>query len=421
VDKREDNLRINMSDLKKKIAIVSPSYMWFPDEQGPSRFYYISKLLAESGFDVEVITGSFEHFTKSRRNVEKILNDVYPFRVKIIETPEYQKNISLKREWSYHIFLKRLMKYLQEGQHYDLVYCSVPPNNVSAMLGEYCKKQGIPLVADIEDLWPELMKSRRHIPIFENVIYYPFHYCAEKTYKLITAAVGTSDEYANRTTKYNKRNIIKVTAYVGCDIDEFDKEVDSNIDKINKPQDEVWITYAGSIASSYDIKNLVDVGIICKDNNLANVKIKILGTGVMKDKLEQYAKEKGCSNVEFLGYIDHPKMAAYLKKSDLLVNSFAKGVSQSIVNKVGDYFAAGKPILNTLENAEFCNLVNEYQVGVNVESESPQKLYDAIIKLLNSNELIENMSINSRKLAELKFDRKVSYIEIVKLVQCLTD
>ena len=43
-----------------------------------------------------------------------------------------------------------------------------------------------------------------------------------------------------------------------------------------------------------------------------------------------------------------------------MINSFAKGAPQSIVNKIGDYLAAEKPMVNTLENEEMCKLVSDY-------------------------------------------------------------
>lgn len=88
-----------------------------------------------------------------------------------------------------------------------------------------------------------------------------------------------------------------------------------------------------------------------------------------------------CNNIEFLGYVTHPAMAAYLSKSDVTINSFAKGVAQSIVNKVGDYLAAGKPMINTLENKECCTLINDNVVGINVPAEIPNELANAINKM----------------------------------------
>ena len=127
-----------------------------------------------------------------------------------------------------------------------------------------------------------------------------------------------------------------------------------------------------------------------------------------------------CYNIEFLGYVTHPIMAAYLSKSDVTINSFARGVAQSIVNKVGDYLAAGKPMINTLENKECCALITDNAVGINVSAENPNELVNAINKMYLSKEMRMSFGNNARLLAEKRFDRKTSYMEIIDLILSLS-
>ncbi len=55
----------------KKIGIVSLGYAWLPCEAGPSRFYYIARMLSEEGYDVDLIGSSFQHFKKEPRRSEE--------------------------------------------------------------------------------------------------------------------------------------------------------------------------------------------------------------------------------------------------------------------------------------------------------------------------------------------------------------
>lgn len=142
-----------------------------------------------------------------------------------------------------------------------------------------------------------------------------------------------------------------------------------------------------------------------------------MGTGPLKEELEAFAKKMECNNVEFLGYVPYPKMAAYLSKSEILVNSFVKNAPQSIVNKIGDYLAAGKPMINTLENPIFCNLICQYDVGLNIMPENVQALYDAILDIKSNPEKMVKNAGNARFLAEKEFDRDTSYKKIVGVVE----
>ena len=404
----------------KKIGIVSIGYGWLPCESGPSRFYYISKIFAEQGYDVELITTSFQHFRKEPRDKEKILSQGYPFRITFLDAPAYQKNIDLKRIYSNLVFAKNLKKYLEESSGYDVIYCSIPSNRAAVKVAEYCKKTGTPLITDVEDLWPEAMEMVIHNGLARKLLF-PLHNDAEKVYSLTDAVIGTSEEYTARAYKYQKRNIPYKTVYVGCDMDQFDDGIKTYAPEIEKPENEKWVMYTGSIGTSYNIDNLVNAAKILADQGRKDIRFMILGTGPEKEKMEQLAKDLNISNISFLGYVAYPKMAAYLSKCDLTVNSFVKGAPQSIVNKVGDYLAAGKPMINTLESEEFMNLLNKYDFGKNVVPGNAKAFADAVIELLEDKDHYAKMSENARKLAEDAFDRKHSYLEMVHLADQLIE
>ena len=394
----------------KRIAIISSQYFWLPTEAGPTRFFSIAKEFFERGYEVEIITSSFEHHEKKQRN--KSLPT--PFKTIYLDCPSYKKNIGVGRVISNAVFSRKIRTFLNEnGKKYDAVYCSLPPNNISAVAAKYCFENNIPFIADIEDLWPEAMNMV--VPGILKFLFHSFKKDAEKTYKYVDAVVGTSEEYSLRASKYNDRSIPYKTVYVGCDISEFDKEAEENLQQVSRSDGEIWVTYAGSIGYSYAIDNIVRAAKLLQDMGEERFRFKILGSGPLKDETEQLSKDLGCNNIEFTGYLPHPLMAAYLVRSDVLINSFAKGASQSIVNKIGDYLAAGKPIVNTLENKEMQKLIHDHEVGINVHAEDPEALVKAIKKVFNN----EKMMKNSRKLAEEKFDRKTSYKEISELVSLI--
>jgi glycosyltransferase involved in cell wall biosynthesis len=400
-------------DKKKRVAIVSSQYFWLPEEAGPTRFFTIASVLKDAGFEIDVITSSFEHHDKKQR--DKTLKS--PFNMIYIDTPPYKRNFGPMRVVSNQIFTSKLKKYLhQNGKQFSAIYCSLPPNDIAAVAGEYCHKNQIPFIVDVEDLWPEAMEMVVHNSILQKLIFPKFHNDAEKAYQYADAVVGTSEDYTERACLNNHRNIPMETVYVGCDIDKFDKGVGEFYDTINKGSDDFWVTYAGSIGTSYDIKTFVLSGKKLMEK-YPNIKLKILGGGPFKDELETLSQTEHITNVEFLGYVQYPKMAAYLTKSDVVLNSFIKGAPQSIVNKVGDYLSSGRPMINTLENPVFCNLVERNKVGINIEPENVDILAQAIIDMYQNSTLRKELGQNARDLAEKRFDRKTSYQEIVRIVK----
>lgn len=61
-------------------------------------------------------------------------------------------------------------------------------------------------------------------------------------------------------------------------------------------------------------------------------------------------------------------MVGLLCSCDIAVNPIKKGSAGSIINKVGDYAAAGIPVVNTQENLEYKNILEEYNAGINVKT-----------------------------------------------------
>ena len=400
-----------------RIAIITMGVK-LNNENGYTRFRFLSEYLTEKGYHVDLITTSFQHWAKAQRDITQIKRSDYPFNLRFIEEPGYKKNIDLRRIWSHRIAAKNLRKMLKEDGDYDLIYCEIPPNDVALAAAEYAREHGIPFVADVNDLWPEAMRMVLDIPVVSDVLFYPLLRDAEKVYKLCSGVVGTSDEYADRPFKKHRRNIPKVTVYVGNELSVFDKGIADHQDEIQKAPEEFWVTYAGTIGTSYDIRTMILAADLLKQQGYSDIHIKILGGGPLQEELEQLSRELS-GNVEFVGYTPYDKMAAYLKKSDVLVNSFVKKAPQSIVTKIGDYLAAGKPMINTCSSPEFRKKVLDDGFGVNIEAEDPAILADAILDLYHNPEKCKTMGLHARKIAEEQFDRPHSYEAIVNLMEKL--
>lgn len=404
----------------KKIAVISMGVK-LDNEKGYSRFRYIGDFLSDAGYQVDLITTTFQHWEKAQRNLDEIKKEDYKFNLKFIYEPGYKKNIDLRRIRSHRIAAKKLRQLLEKEGDYDLIYCEIPPNDVALAAAEYAQKKGIPFVPDVNDLWPEAMHMVLDIPVISDILFYPLLRDAEKVYSLVSGIIGTSDEYRDRPLKNQKLGVPKKTVYVGNEIAEFDAGVEEYSPQISKGGDEFWVSYAGTIGTSYDIRTMVLAGKALLNRGRSQIKIKILGGGPLKEELETLAKEQNCSNVEFVGYAPYPKMTAYLAKSDILVNSFVKKAPQSIVTKIGDYLAAGKPMINTCMSPEFRNKVEHDGFGINIMPEDVNVLADAIEKLYEDEAGRTEMGKKARTIAEEQFDRPQSYKKIIELIEELTE
>lgn len=417
----------------KRIAVVTMGVKLGDETRGYTRFRFLSELLAREGFEVDLITSSFQHWDKAHRDTSRPCYQDLPYRVTFIDEPGYTKNLDLARIRSHRVAAKNLREHFERSAGaYDLVYAEIPPNDVARVCAEAADAQGIPFVADINDLWPEAMRMVVDVPVVSDVAFYPFSRDAKRVYQLLSAAVGTSDEYAARPAKDRAKPYPQATVYVGNDLAAFDEGARIHADEIDKTEGELWVAYAGTLGASYDVATLIEAAALLERQRLARsaspaddrapalpaVRVKVLGDGPDREKLESRATELDAP-VDFLGYTAYELMAAYLCASDIVVNSLVKSAAQSIVTKIGDYLASGNPMINTGSSPEFRAKVSADGFGVNVEAEDAEALADAIAKLAGHPSLRKIMGSKARAVAESEFDQPRAYREIVDLLRTL--
>ena len=401
----------------KKILIVA-QFTQLPGEQGNNRgrFKLISEMLSDKGYDVTVVTSKFRELDRTFRKDETDHNDA-KYKIVLLDEAGYCKNVSFKRIYSMWSFSNNLKKYLNtNSEQYDLIYACVPGLDSALVAGKYAKKKKVPFVIDVQDVWPEVMYDLvLDVPILSDILFSPMQIMANKVYSMADGIMAVSKTYLEIAKKKNKKSKLNNYVFIGTNLNEFDASINSKVVNVDKPKEELWISYIGSLGHSYDILTFIEGTNIARKNGL-NVRPIILGSGPLEKEFKKYA-EKIESNAVFTGWVDHGTMGSYLKKSDAVINAIKKKAPQSITNKIGDYLSSGRPILNGSQNQEFLNLMKEYEFGENYEPENLESLSKAIQRLFQySEETRKQMGKNSRKLAELKFDRKNTYPEIISMI-----
>lgn len=394
--------------MRKDVLLIAHFCSDF-DGKGNNRFNYLAELFANNNFNVELVTSSFSHNKKLKRENSN-LEDL-DYKVTFIEEPNYAKNVSLRRFYSHFKMAKNLEGYLSTRKKPDVIYCSIPSLDIAATAAKYAKENNIRFVIDIQDVWPEAFKMIFNMPLISNIIFYPMKKKADFIYKSADEIVSVSETYLNRVLEVNTKVREGHVVFLGTELSKFDEVFIKNKYQ-NKPQDEIWIGYAGTLGHSYDLTNVFEALEVLKNKGYKNLKFIIMGDGPLKHKFEEYAKEKEI-NTLFTGRLPYSEMVGLLGVCDIAVNPISKGAAQSIINKHGDYAAAGLPVINTQECIEYKDLVDLYQMGLNCKNNDSQDLAKKIRILLEDEELRNKMSKNSRKLAEDKFDRRKTYPSIV--------
>lgn len=392
-----------------KILMIA-NYVQFNSEGGNDRFTYLLDMLKRRGHSLELITTKFNHAAKKHRNPDQLTESSQsePYKLTLLDEPGYEKNISLARVYSGLILARNLRSFLNNRHKPDVIYCSCPSLDFTAEAIRYAKRNNIRIIVDIQDLWPEAFRLVFNVPLISSALFLPMTLKSKYIYKNADLIVAVSDTYLQHATSLVGRDTNGVVVYLGTDLG----VVDKYLNKKNDDHKPFTVGYVGTLGASYNIKVIIDA-IRLLDND--DIQFVVMGNGPMYDELKRYAELSGI-NFIFTGRIPYDEMMKQLSRCDIAVNPIYDNAAASIINKVGDYAAAGLPVINTQKCQEYEDLITSRNLGYNCSNSDTQDIASKIQYLMDHPGQVKVMGENNRKLAEDKFNRAKTYIEIVDAI-----
>lgn len=144
-----------------------------------------------------------------------------------------------------------------------------------------------------------------------------------------------------------------------------------------------------------------------RDN--VGVFLHLIGCGPM----DNYFKSLAGKSVFFHGLLRYEDALSLCKSADFLVNPPIKSAAlQSVTNKLSDYIALGKPILNSQLNLEVLEILQSIP-HINFNAGDPFSVYASVKDLICARYCSSNYAYPE------KFDRAISYSKLKKFVETL--
>lgn len=349
-----------------------------------------------------VVTANFDHANKTYKEKGLFQDVVY------LHVPAYKNNVSIRRIYSHLCFALRLRTYLNNmSDKPDVIYCSMPISSAAYVSGKFCKKNNIKFVVDVIDLWPDsLIPLNRAYKLLSPLLYF-WKRLTISAYKKADVILGESEKYAEIAQRYNPDAQV-YPLYLGVDMEQIESlKFQSNI-KINKPENEIWICYGGSLGHSYDFDTLLDA---VKDiHGHCNYKLLFAGAGEKEAYIQSRIDELGL-NAFITGRLPYADYLKYLSYCDIAVNIFKENTLVVHSYKFNDYVASGLFVLNSLEG-ETATMVDEYNIGKNFDF--AENTLAVVLKDVCMNwELYKMNKSNNMRLINEKMDKKVIYNNVL--------
>jgi len=378
---------------------------WFQPEPNP-RGLYLAKELQNRGHTVKVLTGfpnypygklypGYKLALKKRENLDGVS------LLRVFLYPSHDKS-KLKRAINYITFsISAAIFGIKEFRDCDVIIAYQDPLSyiLPVFVFKYIFRKRV--VIDVQDIWPEALYATGMLK--NNLSYKALEWICTFNYNLADAIAvisnGFKERLVRRGIKPEKISVIYnwcldeevfLNAKETDDLPGEDKAIfEKNSDK------ELVLVFAGNIGKAQGLSSLIEAFDSLKSYP---IKLVIIGDGVERQSLIEYAQKINANNVFFIDRKPVGEVWKYLIKADALVVHLKKdaGLINTIPSKTQTYMAVGKPIL-MMQNGDAARLINDAGCGIVGEPENIEDIKKTIKIFMGLDETErKTMGINAR-------------------------
>ena len=378
-----------------KILILS-QYFW-PES---FRINDVAKSLSDMGNEIDILTakpnypiGKLFDGYKLFSFDETIYNNLRIFRVPIV-TRGRNNAVRLALNYLSFVIIGSIYSILKfRKSQYEVIYVYSTSPIFQAIPGLLLSKiKRIPIVLNLQDLWPESLSATGYIKNkkFLNLI----DFVVRLIYKNCDLILVSSKPFIKQLKKYN----------LSCPVKYFPNSVDSifyekpktNFLKIKELELGFKVVFAGNLGKAQSLDTII--GLSKKLLKHKKIKIILFGDGSEYEYILQKKKIENLDNLFLMGSYPIEKMPFIFSKADVLLATLSdrECFSNTLPNKIQAYMTAKRPIVVSM-NGEGSRIIKESKSGFAAPAENVPLLVDAILR-------VYNMKIKERnKLSENSF------------------
>lgn len=387
-------------------------YFKTPSQPGGTRSYWIARELISRKHEVTMIAGN-QNISK-----RKEVHEIDGIRVIYLRIPYDNSMGIIRRLWSFFNFMVASTVTAFNQKHVDLVIATSTPLTIGfpALVMNWIKR--VPFLFEVRDLWPEvpiqmgglrnsfLIKLARK---FEKLLY-------EKAIHIVALSPGMKDGVVNTGIDSEKVSMIPNMAK----IDKFwPRKVNSSFfDKYRINQNSFKVIHFGAMGQANGLEYIIEVAGLLQNDDINHINFLFLGDGAVKKQLEERAEDEGLENVFFLGKRPMDETSEIVNACDVSLVTFKNLpiLTTNSPNKLFDSLSAGKPIIVN-SNGWTKKMVEDYKCGFFVSPSNPKELKDLLLKICGDKDKLRMLGMNSRKLAENKYDKSILCKKFVDLIE----
>lgn len=352
---------------------------WF-DPEPTFKGLVFARELVRQGFDVEVVTG-FPNYPGGRvysgYKIKLIQRECID-GVHITRLPLYPNHdqSAIKRVLNYASFAASALVYgLFVAKRADVMYAYHPPLTVGVAASLIRWVRGIPLVYDIQDMWPDtlqatgMLNNPRALALVGRVCDWVY----KRVDQLVVLSPGFRRLLMQRGVPESKIKVI----YNWADESALASPV-GVVPDVLPGVDRFRVVFAGNMGKAQALDTVLDAAAILQARG-SRASFVMLGGGVEASRLKTRALAMKLENVVFLPPVPMSEVGTVLAAADVVLVHLRKAplFEITIPSKTQAYMAVGKPLLMAVIG-DAADLVRQAKCGLTAESENPQALADDV-------------------------------------------
>lgn len=355
---------------------------WFDPEPAFKGLPFARKLI-ERGHEVEVLTG-FPNYPEGK------LYHGYRLRiwqkesvegVSVVRVPLYPSHdrLVLRRAWNYLSFaVTATLLGPALVRRPDIIYAYHPPGTVGLPALALGRWFGVPVVYDVQDLWPDAITATGMLPngfairLLDQFCRFVYRHAD----RVVVLSPGFCRALIERGVNADRLSVIYNWA----------PERQSVPAGIRFPDGKFRVVFAGNIGIVQGLDAVLDAAALCAVA-APGVEFHFVGSGIDGDRLRQRAVKMRLANVRFLEWQAHGVIQTILETADALLVHL-KDVplfAVTIPSKTQAYLAAGRPIVMAVRG-DAADLVMQAGAGILAEPDNPESIAAAVQQLAETTE-----------------------------------
>lgn len=354
---------------------------WFDPEPVPKGLAF-ARALQAAGHSVEVLTG-FPNYPGGK---------VYPgYRirpwqvteldgVRVVRVPLYPSHdgSALRRVLNYASFCASVaMLGPLLTRRCDVIYVYHPPASVTLAAAFLAKLRRVPLVCDIQDLWPDTLRATGMVnrSWMLKLVGTMCQALYRQAARIVVLSPGFAQRLAERGVPAEKIDVV----YNWCD--EAALRRPACLPPPAAMRDRFNVVFAGTMGPAQALDSLLHAAARLADA-APHVQFVLVGGGIDRQRLQALAQWMALPNVVFLPRMPMNEIGSVLSAAEVLLVHLKDDplFAITVPSKLQAYFAMGKPVINAVRG-DAAALVARAGAGLNVAPEQPGALADAVLEL----------------------------------------